>query len=730
MKKILVTGGAGFVGSNLTKKLLLQGHQVLVYDNLFTGKKEFLPNHKKLHFVLGDITDKENVTKTFEKFKPDLIYHLAAIHFIPYCSQNPAQTFNVNVTGTQNILDACSINNINKIIFASSAAVYPISKTAHRETDNTHINNVYGDVYGITKITNEFMLKHHSELNPNSTVIATRFFNVYGPNETNPHFIPSVLEQTQESDEIVIRSTLKPARDYVHVEDVTDALLALSKVQEKGFEIYNIGSGKPHTVGSVIDTISKVTKRKFQIISDPKTYRKNDRLNLFADISKIQKEIKWQPKYTLDKGISKLLNPGNKIITKNFYIMDNKVFKLKKLKIAHIAPFFKPTICGVGNVVYEIAKRQANDGHEVHVFTSDSDKHKRIPVKEEKIEGIHVHRTPYIFKISSLTYVWPQIFVRLLKQKKFDVIHTHSFNQAHIFFAGAAAKIKNIAMVHTTHGPWIAGKRPLLAQALVWPTQNIFSRQALKWIDGVIAITTWEIPFIKRFGGKKALIEYIPNGMAKEFGIPVKNNDFKQKHGIKDKKIVLFLGRLTKTKGPDILMRAAYDILEKRKDIAFVFAGGDEGLQNFLEEKAKKYPDSIKVPGRLSNQDMIKAYQACDVYALPTQREGVPLTMYEAMAAGAPIVITPISGIPYEVKEYENALFADYGDVKTLKEKILEIIDNKKLAKKLRENNLKKAIQYDWDKIEKKTLHFYYKILSIKALKQESKHKAYKELVH
>lgn len=730
MKKILVTGGAGFIGSTLTKRLLSLNYQVLVYDNLFTGKKKFLPNHKNLEFVYGNITDRQKVLKTFEKFKPDIVYHLAAIHFIPYCSQNPSQTFNVNVTGTQNILDAARMYDIKKIIFASSAAVYPVSKTPHKETDNTHINNVYGDVYGITKITGEMMLKHHSELNPDTTCLAARFFNVYGPNETNPHFIPSVLEQTQNGDEILIRSTLKPQRDYIYIEDVVEALIKLKDLKKQGFDMYNIGTGIQHSVGSVINTISQVTKRRFFIISDKKSYRKNDRINLVSDITKTKKELGWKPKHTLKEGLDNLLNKESTILVKNFYILDGKVYQMKKLKIAHIAPFFKPTICGVGNVVYEISKRQAKDGHEVHVYCSDSDKHKRIPVKEETIEGVHVHRIPYLFRVSNLTYVWPQIFLRLLNPKKFNIIHTHSFNQAHIFFAGAAAKIKNTAMVHTTHGPWIAGKRPLLAQALVWPTQNIFSRQALKWIDGVIAITTWEIPFIKRFGGDKALIEYIPNGMSKEFSIKVKNNDFKKKYGIKDKKMVLFLGRLTKTKGPDILMQSAYQILEKRKDIAFVFIGGDEGLQTFLEEKAKAYPDNIKVLGRASTQDTIKAYQACDVYALPTQREGVPLTMYEAMAAGAPIIITPISGIPYEVKEYENALFVNYGDVNGLKEKILEVIDNKKLSKKLRENNLKKAKEYDWDKIEKKTLHFYYEILNLKSLKQQPKHKAFKELVH
>ena len=128
------------------------------------------------------------------------------------------------------------------------------------------------------------------------------------------------------------------------------------------------------------------------------------------------------------------------------------------MRIAHVCPFFRPAICGVGQVVYELAKRQVQAGHEVHVFCADTDKKQRLRKKDLLVDGIFVHRVPYLLRITSLTYVWPEIFFNILGSS-FDLIHTHSLNQPHVFLAGLAARIRKIPVVHTTHSPWIADKR-------------------------------------------------------------------------------------------------------------------------------------------------------------------------------------------------------------------------------------------------------------------------------
>ena len=125
------------------------------------------------------------------------------------------------------------------------------------------------------------------------------------------------------------------------------------------------------------------------------------------------------------------------------------------MKIAHINMFFLPTFGGVEQVMYELAKRQVENGHEVHVFCCDSDKNKRIKLKEEIIEGIHVHRLPYWARLSLNTFVWPSLFWKLLFFKeKFDIVHTHVSGHDYILFVGLVSRIRKFKHIHTTHCPW------------------------------------------------------------------------------------------------------------------------------------------------------------------------------------------------------------------------------------------------------------------------------------
>lgn len=365
------------------------------------------------------------------------------------------------------------------------------------------------------------------------------------------------------------------------------------------------------------------------------------------------------------------------------------------MRIAHVCPFFKPAICGVGQVVYELAKRQVQAGHEVHVFCADTDKKQRLKRKDVIIDGIFVHRVPYLFKITDLTYVWPEIFFNILGSN-FDLLHTHSLNQPHVFLAGLAARIKKIPVIHTTHSPWIADNRNILGSLFVWPMQNVFSRLALTWASKIIILSPYELQFINNLVNDKHKIIPIPNGVSGEFFNAGKNN-FKDKYAIKGK-LVLFLARINKIKGPDVLMAAAKEILAERNDVTFVFAGGDDGYQSELEALSEGN-QKIKVLGRLPREDVVEAYQAADIYVLPSKREGMPLTLFEAMAAGCPVIATPVNNVPYAMSEPENGFFVNYGDAAALKQKILILLADTKLRKKIGAANREKAKNYNWNEI-------------------------------
>lgn len=375
------------------------------------------------------------------------------------------------------------------------------------------------------------------------------------------------------------------------------------------------------------------------------------------------------------------------------------------MKIAHICPFFKPAICGVGQAVYELAIRQIKAGHEVHIYTSDYDKFKRIKVKEEIIEGITVHRCAYLGKAVNFVTFWPSIIPKLLKEK-YDIIHTHMFGHPHMIFASFISKLKGCKLVHTPHCPWGVEGRSLITRALLWVDYNLPGRLSLKLSDKIIAITPWEINFIKKYGGSKEKIIVIPNGMDDLLFKKFKGNYLKEKLKIKGE-IVLFLARYNITKGPDKLILAAKEILKERKYISFVFIGPDEGMKTKMIEMSKGERNIFILEPIRNKIDLVKIYQSADIYVLPSLREGLPLTLFEAMAAGLPIVASPVNGIPYEMKEPDNGFFVNYGDIKGLKDKILKLLDNKQLIGKISKNNITKAKNYNWDIITKKTMEVY-----------------------
>ena len=381
------------------------------------------------------------------------------------------------------------------------------------------------------------------------------------------------------------------------------------------------------------------------------------------------------------------------------------------MRIAHINMFYLPTFGGVERVMVELAEHQVKEGHEVHVFCCDSDKNVRLKKKTEVINGVQIHRLPYWFRLSFNTFIWPSLLWRF--KGKFDIVHTHVSGHAYILFIGLLKKIKKFKHVHTTHCPWTdTSFRPITIRPFLFFNDLIFNKISFKLIDRIISITPWESEILNKYTDKNK-IKIIPNGTHKIFFKKIKKITFKKKHGIKEKKLVLFFGRLNPTKGPEMLAKAAIELIksEKAKDIAFVWVGPDEGKAEEVEKMIKPYKNLKYIGSLKEKKDVAAMYQAADVYVLPSYREGLPLTLFEAMASGLPIVASPVNGIPFEMKESENGFFAKYGDIKTLKEQILKVLNNPKLAKEISKNNLKKAKNFDWDIIYKRYMKEYQSLL-------------------
>jgi len=382
------------------------------------------------------------------------------------------------------------------------------------------------------------------------------------------------------------------------------------------------------------------------------------------------------------------------------------------MKIAMINMFYHPTIGGVEQVMYELGQRLIKKGHEVHVFCCDSDKNKRLKIKEEMLDGVHVHRLPYWFRLSLFTFVWPSLLWKLPKYK-FDIVHSHVSGHLYVLISGIVCRLKRWKHVHTTHCPWTDAFRSWLLKPFVFLNNLFMNKISFRMCDKVISITPWEFGRLKKYGVTKKQLELIPNGMDEIHFKVIKPNNFKRKLNIGNKKLVLFFGRFNVTKGCDKFVLAAKEILKERDDVFFLMRGPDEGVRGEIEKMVKGVKGIKVMYETRDKKEIAEMYQASDVYVLPSYREGLPLTLFEAMAAGLPIVASPCNGVPYEMKDDINGFLVKYGDIGGLKKNILKILDDKKLAEKLGRNNREKSKNYNWDIICRKYEEVYEKVVRL-----------------
>ncbi len=299
---ILVTGGAGFIGSAVIEKLQSLGHSIHVIDNLSFGNRKFL-TIPDTHFHNVDILDSVTIDSLIQAISPDWLIHLAAIHFIPYCNQNPAEASRTNIQGTINILSAArKLKKLEKVFFASTAAVYPIVDQAIPESHSPEPT----DIYGISKLAGEHLMNEFYLQTSIPTIIG-RFFNAFGPNETNAHVIPEIQRQVNSGARTIQLGNLDPKRDFVHTSDMA---IAISKLLDKfntGIDTFNIGRGIEYSVKEVVQAFEQVLGEEITIQVDPARVRKVERMHLLADISKLTNFIDWEPQVSLSQGIATLL---------------------------------------------------------------------------------------------------------------------------------------------------------------------------------------------------------------------------------------------------------------------------------------------------------------------------------------------------------------------------------------------------------------------------------------
>ena len=297
--KCLVTGGAGFIGSNLVEKLVQLGHDVTVLDNLATGRLQNLNKLiSKIAFYKVDITNKNKLLDNYF-YKVDWVFHLAGLADIVPSIENPEKYFNSNVVGTLNMLEKSRKAKIKKFIYAASASCYGIP-IKYPTSEDSKIKLEYP--YALTKNLGELLVMHWAKIYkmPN---ISLRFFNVYGPKSRTTGAYGAVfgvfLAQKFAKKPLTVVGDGKQTRDFIHVYDLVDAIVLIAK-KAKINQIFNLASGTETSVNNIAKIIGG------EVVNIPKRPGEPDRS--LGSITKIKKELKWKPKISINKGVRMMIN--------------------------------------------------------------------------------------------------------------------------------------------------------------------------------------------------------------------------------------------------------------------------------------------------------------------------------------------------------------------------------------------------------------------------------------
>ncbi len=306
MSKYLITGGAGFIGSNIARHLIKQGHFVRVLDNFCSGKEKNLDftaglGKDKFELIRGDITNPADCDKSC--LGMNYVLHQAALHSVPGSLDDPLSYNRVNIDGTLRILQAASKHNIKRFVFASTCAVYGDTNNILEKEDQLPL---LISPYGLSKLAGEYYCRIFSSIFGIETV-CLRYFNIFGPKQAPddeyavvvPKFIHCILH----GEAPPIFGTGKQSRDFTYVDNVISANILAATTPGIKHEIFNVATGKDQTVLELLSALNFIIGKNIQ----PKLLpvRAGDVFRTSADISKIQQKLKYQPLVNFEEGLKR-----------------------------------------------------------------------------------------------------------------------------------------------------------------------------------------------------------------------------------------------------------------------------------------------------------------------------------------------------------------------------------------------------------------------------------------
>lgn len=318
-KSILVTGGCGFIGSHLVDRLLDEGEFVVCIDNM---NNFYDPAIKRLNqkshlesgqysFFEGDIRDRDFVASIFQEHRFGSVYHLAAMAGVRPSVENPHLYMDVNIMGTQVILDLAKDHSVGHFIFASSSSIYGNNDKIPFSEDD-HVENQISP-YGASKRMGELLCRTYNQLY-SFPITCLRFFTVYGPRQRPEMAIHSFVRSIFRGEKLTLYGDGSMARDYTYIDDIIDGILKAGNPPDN-FMIYNLGNSEPVKLADMVEVIAAATKSEPTIAYAE--IPKGDVIQTFADISRAGKRIDYHPKISLGDGINKFVGWFNDMVNQH-----------------------------------------------------------------------------------------------------------------------------------------------------------------------------------------------------------------------------------------------------------------------------------------------------------------------------------------------------------------------------------------------------------------------------
>jgi nucleoside-diphosphate-sugar epimerase len=297
-KKFLVTGGAGFIGSEVVKQLLEKGSDVTILDNFSSGKKQYLPTSKKLKIFKGDIQDEKIVAKAVKD--QEAVIHLAALPFIPDSYYYPADFFKINSIGSVNMIwNSIQAKSVEMFVQISTSEVYGTAQQT--PMDENHPTSPHS-TYAVSKLAGDraaFTLHKENGF----PIVVIRPFNSFGPKYTEPYIIPEVMNQILNGSKELQLGNVNTSRDFTFVSDTANGIIKAATERKAAGEIINIGYGEDIKILDLVQKIAKISKTKIKIKYDESRERPFDVNKLICNNKKAQNILKWKPKITVEKGL-------------------------------------------------------------------------------------------------------------------------------------------------------------------------------------------------------------------------------------------------------------------------------------------------------------------------------------------------------------------------------------------------------------------------------------------